>query len=809
MASSFGRYTGGIEASTGNLVQASGQMAAQTVAVGLNFGQNLAQGLQQYNENSQKSEAANAKIQMLGQEVADKIAMYSKDPEIAQSGILDGLIQTGKMLSEAPTKGFAQRAQIAIGAEAKLSGFGGQLQEMMFLRGREMERVTQEGLNKFNGIKSVTDPAFAKAGEFAFDPNKTLEENKADALAKLNAIRKSNPKMEGNDDDFLSSWLSNSEQAMAKADPASIPAAVSSSVLEQIAAEKNNLKRNALVAKANKEGRGLTMEEVMSAWSKGEDVISDYEKTRYHAGVDALPLPEIDAKKQERLELAKSKANKTKEQIVEIDKKIKVLDESIESGEAKARSPIIGALTKIEAFTRDTADIGIEQSLRNMIAMRKRLSGEKEVVISKDFLTYNYNVLSGNNEANDKLFDTSKINAFKKFGESLMKFPPYNIGTQALVGFAANSPYTGFARGTVAFTENEDRMISNFIKDKQQERKESDTFKLGTLNIPVKKTATEQKEGLLATKLRLQAELKTGEFVDPETGKKLSLKNEPKRPTVAPVALNEMVVGSVTKEQKLSVMERQKEVADFITSRMGAIDPTDPERKRRLPVSGFDKFYKSLVPESEIREFTTDSGVRMLYANGKWEQIKGAEGMTLQDIRKGQIGVYGQQDASGRLVPTEFSEGSGVYIGGLFKGTDAANDKYSEEISNLIDARRGVRKLTEINDRVGEFFSPSAQGEAEVEVMNLSAMLRTDIIGVGTVSNYEQELIKNVIRNPTNFFNLESKDRAILLALAQRVDRRIKSHSAARGLTVIIKDDTGSNKYQALREQYLREKGIL
>jgi hypothetical protein len=151
MASSFGRYTGGIEASTGNLVAASGQMAAQTVATGVNFGQNIAKGLQAYNENSAKSEAANAKIQMLGQEVADKIAMYSKDPEIAQSGILDGLIQTGKMLSEAPTKGFAQRAQIAMGAEAKLSGFGGQLQEMMFLRGREMERVSEEGLRRFAG----------------------------------------------------------------------------------------------------------------------------------------------------------------------------------------------------------------------------------------------------------------------------------------------------------------------------------------------------------------------------------------------------------------------------------------------------------------------------------------------------------------------------------------------------------------------------------------------------------------------------------------------------------------------------------
>ena len=170
--------------------------------------------------------------------------------------------------------------------------------------------------------------------------------------------------------------------------------------------------------------------------------------------------------------------------------------------------------------------------------------------------------------------------------------------------------------------------------------------------------------------------------------------------------------------------------------------------------------------------------------------------------------MFGTQTENG-LVPSEYIDGSGVFIGGMYKGTNAQLEKYEEEITKLIDARRSVKELQNINDQMGESLSPSAAGKAAVEKMNLAAMLRTDIVGVGTVSNYEQGLMDKVIKDPTDFFSLESKDRAILIALAQRVDRRMKAISSSKGLTIQIKDGTDGNKYQALREQFLREKGIL
>ena len=741
MASPFQRYQSGIEASTGNLVQAYGQMGQQTASALAGLGQNLAQGLQQYNENSQKSEAANAKIQMLGQEYADKIAMYAKDPEIAQSGILDGLMAKAAILQDAPTKGLSQRVMIAHDAETALAGFGSKLQEWSFLRGREMERLADEGLRKFDGVVSVTDPRFAKEGEFQFDPNKTLEENKASALAKLNAIRKSNPRMQGTDQEFLSNWLNNAEQTMAKADPAAVPPTVTSAILEQIQADKRLNKSNADAAKT-----GL----VEDFLSKGKmSSRADFDKTQ-SAAADVL-LPKVEKKEPTAMDTQLAQTAATAK-------------ENIKRLEAQ-KAELVAKQKEEEKRSYFKQSAPIDRTTANIAEIVRKFGAS----IKEDFSTIN--PTTGELE-----LDKEKVG--RKLGAIATTVIPEPVskiaGTLEFLGMLENkSPY------------EKDAIKSEIARQEV----ENGTAPLKTQIELIDKAITAQRN--IAGGI--------SKAIEPE---------KPKQ-TVAPIGLGEQVVGSEEQTYRKTVQERQREVADFITSRMGAIDPTDPERKRRLPVAGFDKFYKSLVPEAEIREFTTPSGVRMLYANGKWEQMKSAEPMTLQDIRKSRVGIYGQQNAQGGFTPTEFVPDSGVYIGGIFTGGDAANDKYSDEMTQLIDARRSVKELQRINDLVGESLMPVEQGRALVEQMNLSAMLRTDIVGVGTVSNYEQQLIAKVIKDPTAFFSFESKDRAILVALAQRVDRRIKAISASKGLTVKIRDDSGTNKYQALREQYLKEKGLL
>lgn len=826
MASPFQRYTGGIEASTGNLVQASGQMAAMTANTIAGFGQNLAQGIQQYNENSQKSEAANAKIQMLGQAYADKIAMYSKDPEIAQSGILDSLMAKAKMLQDAPTKGLSQRVMIAHEAETSLAGFGNQLQEWSFIRGREMERAAEEGLNKFAGVTSVTSPAFAASNEFQFDPNKSMPENKAEALRKLNVIRAKNPNMQGTDNEFIQNWLQNTEQTMAKVDPSVVPAAVTNDILSQIQAERNIIKGNAEAAKT-----GL-VEDFLARGKMSPR--ADYEKVTT-AAVEALrpktaetaqgtAPAAITTPTKVRNYITPEEVSKTKEKIKSLEGEIKTLfgvfsDRTLTPNRQKQKDEIQAQIKTLKdklALASSPENTPPPESVEFALASRKAKELNKEEDRKLNNLTTDAklvefgstmlkevspvlreSIVSGKEitiedllrsvrRQENKRNPTIKTEFIQSYGTGFAEMPMPRATEIVQKYSPAVDIITNAAKDlkidlNTPMTAEQLKAIDNAIQSSiPSTQKKAEELKAQLASLPAKSTPESVRFK------QQQAEL----------------------PKIAPIALGEQVVGSQEIQQRRTVAERQREVADFVTSKMGAIDPTDPERKRRLPVSGFDKFYRSLVPEAEIREYTTPSGVRMMYANGKWEQIKAAEPMSIKDIREANLGLFGTQTEKG-LMPSEYIDGSGVFIGGVYKGSNAQLEKYEDEITKLIDARRSVKELQKINDQMGESLSPSAAGRAAVEKMNLAAMLRTDIVGVGTVSNYEQGLIDKVIKDPTDFFSLESKDRAILIALAQRVDRRMKAISSSKGLTIQIKDGTDGNKYQALREQYLREKGIL
>lgn len=282
-----------------------------------------------------------------------------------------------------------------------------------------------------------------------------------------------------------------------------------------------------------------------------------------------------------------------------------------------------------------------------------------------------------------------------------------------------------------------------------------------------------------------------------------SLQKPAEKEAPAPVvSLGRQVAGTIETEKKMSIAERKSKVADFMTARIGMTDPVTG--KKVLP-AGFNAWFSKAVPESEARVVNVD-GVQLLWDGQKFTQIQAAKAPTMKEIRENLIGVYGTQDESGRLVATEFIPDSGVYLGGIFTGSDAADTKFREDMGNLIDARGSVRRLQEINDKFGESLSLRDAGIAEVDVMNLKAALRRDIVGVGQVSNYEQTLIDRVIKNPTDFLSLEPKDRAILLALAERIDRKIANNAAQYGLRAEIRGTEGGSRYQSLRQKYLAEK---
>ena len=767
----FQQYQSGIQPVTG--MAEAGANIGQMYGAGLaNLGKGLAEGIKAYNDNSAKNELANTKIQSLSQDIANKIAMYSQDPEIAQSGVLDGLMQTAATLQDAPTKGLNQRIGIAHEAETRLAGFGQQLQEWSFLRGRQIERGISDALQKFAG--TVTDTKSIDVNDPMFDvnPNETITQTKDRIYKILEDVKRLNPKTTINNDEFYARWLAKAEQEVSKTQ--GIDPRIISAQLEAIQAEKNIQKQNRLA-------QGMTATDIPSSDALDQylppemqepkmNTVKDYEAiTRKPSEV---PLKEYQRDVKDAFEFlgitAEDNKKKSLDAVAALDAQIKQIEGKVASGDYVPASGYKKAMGGAVGALQGAIDTYEVYAMKNVASIAKSFGTNTKITPEKA---------------------KEIVKTYTEMGQIASTVMQFGAGVgQDLVG--------------VDLTKAEEKLIEDAYAEVVKERKAKSGYYGTTQDSPEQDKPLDKQ--IADLKVRRQ------EFLDKVKKDAETLAPKQLTQKAPTIGVGDVTVGYEEKTRPISVSERKSQVQDFLTQRFGAVDPTDPTGKRRIPVQGFDQFFAKAVPESEVREFTTDSGIRLLQINGKWEQVKAPERQSIQDIRKERIGVFGQQTADGRLVPTEFVPDSGVYLGGLYRGTDAGADKFTDEITQLIDARRGVKRLQEINDKFGEAFSLKDSGEAAVEVMNLKAALRTDIIGVGTVSNFEQALIDKVIKDPTEFLSMEPRDRAILLALANRIDRRIKNMSSSRGLTVQIRD-TGStaSRYEDIRQRYLREKGLL
>ena len=631
----------------------------------------------------------------------------------------------------------------------------------------------------YENAKTTTDPVFYNGNDpdLLVDPNQTIQQQKDRVMARFKQIRAANPQIQGNDEDFWAGWVNDAQQRFAKGINGANPS-VTSAQLEALQAEQNILKSQSAVDRLDAGAIGGL---IMNKDGLYEEQVAPSVSVKDYAATMATPAdrPYNDVAEGMRMLGFEDKQPEVGAELRDALLKNKEATTKLKAEIASGNTYEPTAREKGLNYAREFAS-GVGETLNKATAdayLRRKLpdtSGMSDEQLKK-LLTKEYEELKG---------------TWKK-GAGLGAGIADIVNLAGLQQFAPDVLISEGRKGVAKLTTREQKIANEAWSEVVAKTKTEDKL-FNSTDPQDRLKALENQKTILETNLR-------------KTEEKNTLQKQ-----VAPrVALGDLVVGQMENTRPLTVSERKSQVSDFLTERFGAIDPTDPTGKKRIAVQGFDSFFQKAVPESEIKEFTTESGTRLIHINGKWEMMKSAEPKSLSDMRKDMVGIYGQQTKDGRLLPTELIPNSGIEIGGIFRGSDASEAQYNDEITQLSDARRSIKVLQEINDSVGEFADLTKAGIAEVEVMNLKSALRKDIIGVGTVSNFEQSLIDKVIRNPTDFFSMESKDRAILLALAQRIDRRIQNISAAKGLTVRIRDVNSANRYEALRQQYLKAKGIL
>jgi hypothetical protein len=251
-----------------------------------------------------------------------------------------------------------------------------------------------------------------------------------------------------------------------------------------------------------------------------------------------------------------------------------------------------------------------------------------------------------------------------------------------------------------------------------------------------------------------------------------------------------MALGTTTTQVASSIENKRNDMKTFFTNKYGYV-----------PAS-FEESFKAIYPEANFKTMETPYGVFM--HDGKdWKQIQVQQPkvMSNKEIAEEKSVTFGQQNAQGGLEFQELVPKSGVYVRGIFAGTPTEAFKFRTEMLETANAKVAVNRLIEINDMVGESMPWNAKlwGEAKALLPQIKAGLRTDIIGVGTVSNYEQQLIEEVVADPTKFWSLESSDRAKLTEIMRRVTNRLADKPALYGLEVKTTGQSNTEIEKTLR----------
>jgi len=259
----------------------------------------------------------------------------------------------------------------------------------------------------------------------------------------------------------------------------------------------------------------------------------------------------------------------------------------------------------------------------------------------------------------------------------------------------------------------------------------------------------------------------------------------------APLGTNTSIIGSKSFETERTTDEKRMMLRNFMQKRLGYVP------------QGFDSMFNTQFPEATLKMQETPYGV-MYHSGGEWKPLPTSKGNTssFSDVAKEKSVTFGEPLPSGGFKPTEFIKGSGIKLGGIGSfGSAEAASKFRETYPKLIAAKKIANQLKELNEQTFRSFSPDKWGTAAAKVSQLIASMRVALIGVGSVSDYEQQLMKELVQDPTAFFSLQSTTRAKYNAMLEKIEDELQTMPQSFGLTVELDKDK-ADELQAARRAY-------
>lgn len=808
MASPFQRYQGGIEASTGNLVPAYGQMAQMTAGAIAGFGKSIADGLQKYQENVQKDQILTQEAEMLGDQIMSFQKQFANNPEYAP--FAQSLQPHIDKLAKVPTMSLSQKMGTVTGVKAAFANISPMLQAF------EVNKASmlQQDINKARaGVKeydTVTVPtAIVAEGKMPYFYNKSYQENEAALVELAKQAQAKGAKIDI--PSVVQKWREETKAgAMANNN---IPPAIKEGIIKQIDSAKG-LEENVQTtdgvtdyeaesamydasttsvksqleakAEAEKKAEVTPAQEEQNLRDTKKAITAALEQLRTGAGIKDEANKSAIRAYEKILRETDSKLSKidtrrnAEEKIKTIDKQIEELNARIESGEAEKLSGAQRAAVNVRSALNIIPDALKEETLERWARMAK-FNGTN---ITPEWAERQAKGMLSKGETPVKEFGRNVVQS-SVLGMSFLEdaLPASPIGQVA--GFFGKDIVPDAFKGK-NLTIKESKILADAIARVK-----------GDIGVQRAETVEDKLNALKAQRAEQEKAIKTGIENPSQAELAKAQQTQQAQPALpeqlAVTNLGAFSMGTRTEQVQRSIDDKRKDMATYFQNKYGYIP------------SGFEASFKAIYPEANFKTMETPYGAFM-YDGKEWKQIatpQAAKPMSPKEAGEAKSYVFGQMKADGTQDFKEFLPNSGVYMRGIFSGSEKEKQDFRERMYAATRAKRTVGRLIEINDMLGESmpWNAAVQGEAKALLPEIMAALRPEIVGVGTVSNYEQEMIRDVVADPTKFFSLEASDRAKLLVIASRIDRTISELPAVYDIEVKIAGQSNAEREKLLRTQ--------
>lgn len=744
MASNFAQYTNGVQMPTG--ISEAGANVGRFAQQGLSsFGDSLGKGLETYNDNVAKDQVLASEAEALSDQIKQYAKMFGDSPE--HKPFADSLSPFIEKLSKVPSMSLTQKMGAVTSVKAGFANIGQQLQAFELMRGEKLKRDFETAKLGVGNGTVVSTPIDILKGKVGIQTNKTIKQNIDDYSAVLdNVASKEGVKIDKAK--AIADFKANIKAQIAKGvdlqgkpiDPAKL-----GKLKDQMANEETAV--SDMMAYWMNEDKDNKAAERLDTTLKPVDVQMTEE---IQAKIDALKKG--DAKGQETVAAIKA-----------LTKQRDDLQAAIDRGDTVSGSVLPTAVG-------GTMDFLASNVIENQMAVRQQMRAYKLG-----------SMLAGKGGKLTKDDIHAVVNELGQVGPGM--FGLRSIGSN-IVG-AVEGIITSVI-GFESLTDGDKKLIKETLKERDAYREGSTAYASGGAWDKSPITQVESIDSKIKSLKESLTKTDNAPAIEAEI-KKLEAFKVP-----TSIATSEkLVVGSYEKKVPVTVEQKETAMAKFFQKKYGYV-----------PAGFRDMFIKN-TPEANFKTMETPYG-SFFYDGSGWKQMAApAKAMTPKEMGENAAYQFGSVGADGKTVPMNFAN-SGIYLSGLFKGTPDALEKFRQEYYGLSGSEKNISRLIEINNMVGESmpWNAALQGEAKGLIPQLKAALRTDIIGVGTVSNYEQELINDVVADPTKFFSLEASDRAKLMVIADRIRNKIANYPTIYGLTVERAADSKTIE-QGLRQDLL------